>query len=127
MDKKKAYLFLRVPDRDTPKSVIRKTVVEMEQFASQDYEILKTVVKLGNTRYSSDAVDPDFLKEIKESQCDILIVRSFFSISTKEIELRVLYSNLNEANINCISMTDRMDLCNYLYYQNTYKGDLQYE
>ena len=62
MDKKKAYLFSRVPDRDTPKSVIRKTVVEMELFASQDYEILKTVVKLGNTRYSSDAVDPEFLK-----------------------------------------------------------------
>lgn len=127
MDKKKAYLFLRVPDRDTPKSVIRKTVVEMELFASQDYEVLKTVVKLGNTRYSSDAVDPEFLKKIKESECDILIVRSFLSLSMREIELRVLYSNLNEANLNCISMTEQTDLCSFLYMQNSYEGKLNYE
>lgn len=127
MDKKKAYLFLRVPDRDTPKSIIKKTVEEMEQYASQDFDVLKTVVKLGNTRFSSDAVDPEFLKAIKESECDILIVRSFSSLSTSDIELRILYSKLNEVNINCISMTDCMDLCNYLYCQNMYKGTLQYE
>lgn len=127
MDKKKAYLFLRVPDRNTSKSIIRKMVEEMELFASQHYEILKTVVKLGNTRFSSDAVDPDFLKEIKESGCDMLIVRSFSSLSTRDIELRVLYSNLNEDNICCLSMIDQADLCSYLYYQNSYKGLLQYE
>ena len=127
MEKEKAYLFLRVPDRSTPKAVIRNMVTELEQYASQEHEVLKTVVKVGHTRFSSDAVDPELLKNLKESGGQTLIVRSFSVLSTSDAELRKLYKMLDEEGIRCKSMTHQSDLCSYLYHQNVYQGLLQYE
>lgn len=122
MEKKKAYLFLRVTDRNTSKQTIRKMVSEMEQFASSQYEVLKTLVKVGQTRYSSDACDPGLLVDIKAERADVLIIKSYRTISTEISELKQFHQMLEKEGISCISMMDNVEMSSYLQMQSVYSG-----
>ena len=120
MEKKKAYLFLRIPDRGTSKQTIRRIVSEMDRFVSLDYEVVKTIVKIGHSRFINDACDPSLIEDIKAEHPDALIVRSFNALTSDVIELKKFYKALDAEGIELISISDNLEISSYLQIKGTY-------
>lgn len=97
----------------------------MERYESKNYEVLKVKVKLGHTRFSSDACDPSLFEDIQQEHADVLIVRSFYTLGGRE-ELHEFQRLLDEEGIVCISIMDEMQLDAYLHWQDMYQGVMLY-
>lgn len=125
-NRKRAYLFLRFPSKETTRKTIRKTAREMQQYASREYQIVKQVVKIGNTRFACDAADPYLLADIVAEDVDVFLVRCFQALGSYD-DLYEFYEKLEDRNILCLSMVENIDLPSYLHLQNASRGMICYE